>query len=499
MRTNTYLIIGALVVFALMLTGIQYTQEYRFFTLESNHLFLYDATDLWNKLQQPGGAALVVASFLTQFWCIPYVGTIIVAVCYLLIAFLFYLILCKKFPGIAMTGLSLIPLVFLYLCFENDYYRFQGHIAYLVLVLALWGYHSLLSRHWIIRMCIGMGMVVGLYWLAGSVAVVFSISACLMELLERKLRGWWSLSYIAVAFLVGFTFVRLSLVKDMESAFTPYMYYDWPSTYFFPAYAWVILPLLLLIACLLAKIPSGKVSPALLAVLGSVFAFYLAFNLYTKVHSHRGYRFLQEQYWADNGEWSRIIETADRRTPTYLLSYLNLALAEKELLVGRYGQYNQQNPTRLLMWADPHLKNGKRLLSRIYFSWGYVSEARQAAFDANLLTPGSCHPKELQVMIQTNLVLGAYGVAEKYIALLEKTLYYKEWATSMRRFLSNDKAVSEDSVLGHLQASISPTSPYVRYESLLKDMKDILNANPFQKILSQFYEVYSKSLKEDKQ
>jgi hypothetical protein len=82
---------------------------------------------------------------------------------------------------------------------------------------------------------------------------------------------------------------------------------------------------------------------------------------------------------------------------------------------------------------------------------------------------------------------------------MEKTLYYKEWATSMRRFLNNDKAVSEDSVLGQLQASISPTSPYVRYESLLKDMKDILNANPSQKILSQFYEVYSKSLKEDKQ
>ena len=498
MRT-VYMLIGTLVVAILMIAGVQCTQEFRFYALESNFLFLYDTADILNKLQQPGGAALVVASFLSQFWQFPYVGTLTVTTCYLLVAYLLYLILRKKYSATAMAGLSLLPLAFLFLCMENDYYRFQGHIAYLMLVLSLWGYVYIPSKSQSFRLCAGICMLLGLYQLAGSVAVVFSIVACLLELLEYKLRGWWSLAYIGVALLIGCLLVNHSLIKDMESAFSPYMYYDWPSTYFFPLYAWGMLPLLILTACILTKVPSGKISPILLNLLGCVLAFYLSYDLYQKVHSSRSYRFLQEQYWADKGEWDQIINTADRRTPVYLFSYLNLALAEKGQLVARGGQYNQQSPSDLLMWADPNLKNGKRLLSKIYLLWGYVSEARQAAYDANLLTPGSCHPQELQTMIQTNLALGAYGVAKKYITLLEKTMFYKDWATHMRCFLNNEKAVSDDAFLGQLQASIPQSSPYVKSESLLTDMKDIIEANPSQEIVTQFYKVYSKSLKEEVQ
>ena len=48
------------------------------------------------------------------------------------------------------------------------------------------------------------------------------------------------------------------------------------------------------------------------AVAGLAVSFFLAGNFYSQVHSRTFYRMIQEQYWAENQEWDKIIKTADR-------------------------------------------------------------------------------------------------------------------------------------------------------------------------------------------
>jgi hypothetical protein len=60
----------------------------------------------------------------------------------------------------------------------------------------------------------------------------------------------------------------------------------------------------------------------------------------------------------------------------------------------------------------------------------------------------------LKRLIQTNLIYGEWKVAEKYISLLEKSLFYKQWAKEQRRFLFNDEAVRLDPVLGDKRKSL---------------------------------------------
>lgn len=48
---------------------------------------------------------------------------------------------------------------------------------------------------------------------------------------------------------------------------------------------------------------------------------------------------------------------------------------------------------------------------------------------------GYGNPRMLKRLVQTNLIYGAYPVAEKYIRILENTFYYKDWAKSQRKFL----------------------------------------------------------------
>jgi hypothetical protein len=88
------------------------------------------------------------------------------------------------------------------------------------------------------------------------------------------------------------------------------------------------------------------------------------------------------------------------------------------------------------------------ILSDICFSMGHIALSQQWAFEANTSTQGAGSPRMYKRLVQTNLIMGAYPVAEKYIAMLEKTLHYSSWAKAQRRFLWNDRLVEADPVLG---------------------------------------------------
>lgn len=460
----------------LMAAGIHLTQEFRFYNIESSDLFLYDWADVWDKMQNPGGLAALMASFLTQFMRIPFAGTLIVSGVYVLTVWILCRILDKVSQSNVMYGFSFLPAAFLFLCMENDYYRFQGHMAFVLMLSALYAYLSVPEGKW--RYVVGIIMVPVLYHAAGSISLVFSVSAMIWEITGESFRGLKGMTYPAVFALMAFVYVRFSFLNTWEHALTPFMYYDWPSTYFFPTYAWVTVPALILVAWISAKMNVRTSLSGILLLAGMVLSFFVAGNLYTKVHSKSYYRLIQEQYWAENEDWDRIIKTADRSRPTFLISYLNLALAQKGLLVRNFMYYNPQDLSSV-MYPTPNLKTGLTLQSTVYQAWDYYAAARQAAFDANVVTPGNRNPRQLQTLVRTNAVLGAYDVAEKYLSLLEKTLFYRDEAQELRNLMDSQTA-----------GVLPQTDGYLRYDGLKGDMRDILEVCPDHRILSQFYQLY---------
>ena len=474
-------------VSVLMAVGVHLGQEFRFYNIESNDLLLYDWADIWAGLVKTGGVATFIASFLTQFMRIPFAGTIIVTGIYLLSAYLLYRILSRRTSSAAVSGIVFLPAAFLFLCMENDYYRFQGHVAFVLMLAALYAYVSVSKEK--IRYIAGVLIIPVLYQAAGSVAMVFAASAALWEISCNGLKGLKSLLYPAVLVLTAWIYVRCSLVSSWEHALTPFMYYDWPSTYFFPVYAWALVPVLILAAWIIGSVNLKPATANALAILGLAASLFLAADFYGKVHSRSYYRLIQEQYWAENEDWDQIINTADRKRPTFLVSYLNLALAQKGLLVQNFRYYNPQDLSSL-MFPTPNLKTGLSLQSTVYMTWGYLGSARKAAFDGNVVTPGSRHPRQLQALVKINLVLGAHDVAEKYIQILEKTLFYRGWAHDMRRFLNDSEAIAADEELGMMHASLPLTDEYARYDGIMGDMRDIYEACPSNRILAQFYELY---------
>lgn len=460
-------------VFILMAAGIHLTQEFRFYNMECSDLFLYDWADIIDRLQKTGGLALVISSFLTQFMCIPYIGAGIAAVVYTLSAWMLWKVLRNAGASEAMAGFSFLPSAFLFLCLENEYYLFNGHIAFLLVLAALWAYSSLPRQSLLLRLAAGIVAVPLLYHAVGSAAVIFAVSACILEVSALRIRGLWALAYPAFLLLTAFVYVNSDLADSWEASLTPFMYYNYPSTYFFPLYAWAVVPLLVMAAGLLPDFSRKPKAAVAVSAVGLVFSFILAGNFYTQVHSRSTYRLIQEQHWAYKGDWDSIIETADRRQPTYLVSYLNLALAQKNQLLENFRYYNPQQIGSVML-PVPNIKLGMSLQSCVYLSWGYVSAARQSAFDANMVTSGMRNPLQLKVLVQTNMAAGDHEVAQKYRNILSRTLFYREWAENVPEL--DVKLPSEDE--------------YVRHDGMIGDMEDILAANPSNRIMSQFYELY---------
>lgn len=495
MKKNINWIISGIVILLVGL-GIWFAQEFRFYNMESNWLFLYDWADISAKLQKIGGLSLVLSSFFTQFFRIPFVGVCVTTLIYCLSAWLIYRILSKKLPGVVTAGVSLLPVSFMFLCLENDYYGYYAHVAFVMTLAFLYAYTSISSDRY--RTIFGILIIPVLYHLAGSVTVVFAVSALVWEMSRLKIQSLYSVAYLVAFVFIAWLNVRSGKVDSMEEAFTPFMYYSRPSTYFFPLYAWALIPILIAMVSLLARFSFKPAKGTVYAIVGCILSFFVAGNLYGKVHSKSSYRLIQEQYWAEEGEWDTIIRTADRRQPTYLVSYLNLALANKGLLVQNYRYYNPQSLASVML-PTPNLKLGLSLQSNVYMAWGYLGSAQKASFDGNLVTPGSTHPRLLMALIKSNIVLGAYDVAEKYITLLEKTLSYRKWATSMRPFINNPEAVQADNELGQMYTSLPEVDSYARYDGLSGDLRDINKANPSNRIVAQFYELYQILEKEGQQ
>jgi hypothetical protein len=153
-------------------------------------------------------------------------------------------------------------------------------------------------------------------------------------------------------------------------------------------------------------------------------------------------------FYSRTGQWDKILDACQGPLSNYLyICHANLALLQKGELGERLFDIDQRGVEGLLInWNKT--TSSSILLSDIYFALDLVAQSQEKAFEANVSAINEGNPRVIKRLIQTNLIFGAYPVAEKYIRLLERTYGYRHWAESHRRFLYNDTAVAADPLLG---------------------------------------------------
>ena len=83
---------------------------------------------------------------------------------------------------------------------------------------------------------------------------------------------------------------------------------------------------------------------------------------------------------------------------------------------------------------------------------GLINTAQRFAFEAMEAIPNyNKNSRVIKRLAETNLINGQYKVAEKYLMMLQKTIYYKKWADKRMEMIHNPKLIDSHPMYSYLR------------------------------------------------
>ncbi|MBS1378204.1 DUF6057 family protein [Parabacteroides sp.] len=468
-----------LIVFGALFAFLQMCFEYHFYYIEQSQLFLFSEAYIRNKLLLPGGFSMLVAEFLVQFFIRPYVGALVTAVLLTGVGVCTAGIVKRIAPVSGLFILYVLPMLALLFMHFDFNYRVQGTVCYLMMAL-LCGYMRI--RNDLFRLVAGCVLVPVLFWLAGSIAVLFAGMVCLFEGLRKTPKWYISLIGVAEVLLLGVGTVYFSLMGEYRWVFGPDLYYHYtlhPKEIIY--YSWICLPLVFLVAFFIRnknslsgkKWRAGISCIAQLAMIAAVLWWGMP-----KYSDAKTLKLKKLDYFARTEQWDKTIEECKGKLTNFLyMCHLNMALANKGELSDKMFNFDQRGPQGLLVQWNKS-ENISCMLSDIYFTMGATASSQEMAFEGYVSAMEDGNPRMLKRLVQTNLIYGTYPVAEKYISILEKTYAYRDWAQSQRKYLYNDEVVESDPILGTRRRMLPDRNSLAMIKGLAGDLALFLEKGP---------------------
>ena len=469
-----------LIVFGALFAFLQMCFEYHFYYIEQSQLFLFSEAYIRNKLLLPGGFSMLVAEFLVQFFIRPYVGALVTAVLLTGVGVCTAGIVKRIAPVSGLFILYVLPMLALLFMHFDFNYRVQGTVCYLMMMALLCGYMRI--RNDLFRLVAGCVLVPVLFWLAGSIAVLFAGMVCLFEGLRKTPKWYISLIGVAEVLLLGVGTVYFSLMGEYRWVFGPDLYYHYtlhPKEIIY--YSWICLPLVFLVAFFIRNknSMSGKKWRAGISCIAqmAMIAAVLWWGM-PKYSDAKTLKLKKLDYFARTEQWDKTIEECKGKLTNFLyMCHLNMALANKGELSDKMFNFDQRGPQGLLVQWNKS-ENISCMLSDIYFTMGATASSQEMAFEGYVSAMEDGNPRMLKRLVQTNLIYGTYPVAEKYISILEKTYAYRDWAQSQRKYLYNDEVVESDPILGTRRRMLPDRNSLAMIKGLAGDLALFLEKGP---------------------
>lgn len=401
---------------------------------EQLQLFLFDADYFCERMAEPGGLARYVGEFLVQFYNATVIGALILAILFMMVQRLTWrLMRCEDY-----YYLSLIPALVLWFAMGDENVMLAYVVALIMAMGCILGLRPLERLNLIGRVIIALVALPLLYWLIGPLALL--VAVCMVPTWLAGLAVIYVVALVLVsAWLLPYPLVRLAVGIG---------YYRFPVTI---PYLLILIPVLIAMmhyGC--RHLPKPKQ--------GVKYALILAITALLFVPQHYGfdakkYELMEYDYLVRIKDWNGIIAKAEQQTPDKPMSVsaTNLALAMTNQLGERAFEFYQRGSQGLL---PPFERNyaTTQLTGEIYFHLGLVNTAQRLAFEAmEAISNYNKSGRVMKRLVETNMINGQYKVAEKYIKILEKTIFYRRWAERMRAMLGDEKAINAHPLYGTLR------------------------------------------------
>ena len=464
------------VLFAILLFWQVHTHlPYQLCQLEHTNLFLGDWDVFFASLQQMGGFVKWLGTWGIQFFDKPVWGVLM----FLLPVYgLFATTACvlRRKAGANWIPLAaFVSVAQLFSLYDFNFY-WSGALALCLAMGVLWLWSFLKPS--LVRNILFIVAIPFIAWLLGSVVLVYVLAGiCLF--FERK--KWWQTTLVPLAVYAGSVsrFYFMGKCPSLMVAVSPMMYFE-PllGISFYHLAAWGMAILVWGGCCFLPTVQK-KVMVWSFCLLGWILPVGVLLQYGATFRNQSNIDLWRLNHYAYTGNWDGILQflTGKPMSNYLFMNYANMALAQKGELGNLAFNYSPKGMNALLVNANS-TGSIRMLASDIHYMVGCVAEAQQHAFEAQVTFPTSLGIQTLKRLVKTNLVFGHYAVAEKYLNLIAKTTFHKEWAEQYRAFLYNDAAIEGDSELGEKRRSLSKQNRFAMFYGWQPELEDILEANP---------------------
>jgi hypothetical protein len=179
---------------------------------------------------------------------------------------------------------------------------------------------------------------------------------------------------------------------------------------------------------------------------------------------------------AYKGDWNEVIRVHEKEPSGNLIGeyFYNVALSERGLLCDRLFSGRQTFGTQamILPWGNEHLDRG----AYFFYTAGLVNEAHRWAYEEMVVY--GMRPHNMLMLIKTSLIAGNFSMAEKYIGILKKTLFYRDDAIKFSELIGNEEGLMDNSELGPI-ARIIPKKDFFIYVDKPEDnLLMLFESNP---------------------
>ena len=391
-------------VAVLLFFGMAYPHHLHY--QEQYQLFLFDSNYVWDIIRMPGGVADLLGRFCTQFFQFAWVGAAIIAVLLSLVQLL--TLPLAKWGW--LYGLSFVPSFLLWLFLLDEHALLGGVWAVLLTQFAVWGLVRL--KGWTQRIAIPVILFI-LYWIAFGGSHYYRYPTVFPTLLYV---AW--VTAVILPFLVRFCQNHFSFHHFHFSSLIPHFSF-------------------ILVA----------------AIMGTVV---------WKNANFKAEKVMQYDFMARHQQWNRILETINTEKPNNQIGVTvqNLALAMHGQLINHLLDYNQNGIAGLLPDVQSDATSPLPT-AEVHYQLGMISVAQRTVFEAqeailDFQKSGRCYKR----LAQTNLILGSYEVARKYLMALQKTLFYRDWANETLPLLGNEEAIAKHPEYGRLRQMVCDEDYY---------------------------------------
>lgn len=426
------------------MSALSYQEQYQ--------LFLFDGSYFTERIGVPGGLADYVAEFLTQFYYVYVVGAIFIALLFFGLQRSTWQLMRRSGSTTQYYPLSFLPTILLWAYMGNENVLLSFVVALFGVQLLSLLYLSISTyQHdkWSLPLFL-LITIPATYWLLGAVVWVYVAFVALHLLLSAR------------RYILGVGAVVLALaIVGACSTFLPYPYHKifGGINYFrypglIPWMQWVVMAAFALLPFVSSLLRSAKGHNALLLGAAQVIAL-AAFGFFFIRYSFNPvtYEMIQYDYLVRTHQWNKIISKAERKPATTPLSVssVNLALAMTDQLDDRLFEFYQNGAEGLFPTFTRDMTSPLPT-SEVFYQLGMINDAERYTFEAQEAIPNYRKSgRMMQRLVQTNIINGHYKVAEKYLHMLQKSLFYRSWANDQMRFIGNDKAVNADKEYGRLR------------------------------------------------